>query len=374
MSDKNSNQHYQIQQSIGFLLSMVLAIGLAIASSHLFQNAPATISTAELSPNLSEVKTEAPLTVPEPVNPINLPTVSSPRLFKDVEALAFERYSQSQREQARQYIMEQLQAAGWTPQQQVFENGINLYASRPGTNPEAGTILVAAHYDTVAFSPGADDNATGVATVLEIARLLKNRETLRSLRLAFFDQEESGLWGSIAFSGNENLRADLKGAIVVDMIGYACHVPGCQRYPANIPVTPPSDKGDFVVVVGDVEHLPLLNAFNLSNTEAIGHKSLDNTPVLTIPIPLKGILMPDTLRSDHAPFWYQGVGAVLVTDTANLRNPHYHQPSDIVENIEREFFLGSAQLIVNTTTTLLQSDRNLETVAERSLTPSRVSP
>lgn len=364
MSDKNSNQRHRIQQSIGFVLLMILAIGLALASSDFFQKAPATISTAELSPDLSQVKTEAPLTVPGPVNPINLPKISSPRLFKDVEALAFERYSESQREQVRQYIMEQLQAAGWTPQQQVFENGINLYASRPGTDPEAGTILVAAHYDTVAFSPGADDNATGVATVLEIARLLKNRETVRSLRLAFFDQEESGLWGSIAFSGNEDLRADLNGVIIVDMIGYACHIPGCQRYPANIPVTPPSNKGDFIVVVGDVEHLPLLNAFNSSKTEAISHKNLDTTSVLTIPIPLKGVLTPNTLRSDHAPFWYQGIGAVLVTDTANLRNPHYHQPSDLVENLDREFFLGTAQLIVNTTTTLLESDRSLQTVAE----------
>jgi hypothetical protein len=373
MSDKNSNQRHQLQQSIGFVLLMLLAVGLAIASSNPFPNSPGTIST-ELSPDLSEIKTEAPLTVVASVNPIHPPKISSPRLFKDVEALAFERYSASQLELARLYIIEQLQAAGWTPQQQVFENGINLYADRSGTDPEAGTILVAAHYDTVAFSPGADDNATGVATVLEIARLFKHRETVRSLRLAFFDQEESGLWGSIAFSGKEDLRADLKGVIIADMIGYACHIPGCQHYPANIPVTPPSNQGDFIVVVGDVEHLPLLNAFNSDPTEAIAHKSLDTTPVLTIPIPLKGILMPDTLRSDHAPFWYQGVGATLVTDTANLRNPHYHQPTDIIENLDREFFLGSAQLIVNTTTTLLESDRSLETVAERSPIPSMVSP
>jgi len=70
---------------------------------------------------------------------------------------------------------------------------------------------------------------------------------------------------------------------------------------------------------------------------------------------LKGLLTPDTLRSDHAPFWYQGVGAVLVTDTANLRTPHYHQPSDIPATIDRPFFIGAAQIVLNATTKLLDN-------------------
>lgn len=347
----------KIQQSIGFVLLMILVMGMTIAPSHRNRVSapPATIPTAELVSEFSPIKTEEAPKPPETSSPIDFPTISSKRIFTDLENLAFERYSELQREEARQYIIEQLQAAGWETQQQEFEGGINLYADRPGTDPDAGTILVAAHYDTVAFSPGADDNATGVAAVLEIARLLKNRETVRSLRVAFFDKEESGLWGSLAFAGNEQLRANLKGVIIADMIGYACHIPGCQSYPANIPVTPPSNKGDFIVVIGDAENLPLLNTFNSVKTDAIASKNIHTSPVLTIPIPLKGVLTPDTLRSDHAPFWYQGIGAVLVTDTANLRNPHYHQPTDVVENIDREFFLGSAQLILNSTTTLLES-------------------
>ena len=69
------------------------------------------------------------------------------------------------------------------------------------------------------------------------------------------------------------------------------------------------------------------------------------------------MLLPDTLRSDHAPFWYRGVGAVLLTDTANLRTPHYHQPSDTLVNLDRAFFTGVAQIVVNATNKLLDSDR-----------------
>lgn len=83
--------------------------------------------------------------------------------------------------------------------------------------------------------------------------------------------------------------------------------------------------------------------------------------VLALPIPLKGLLTPDTLRSDHAPFWYQGVGAVLVTDTANLRTPHYHQSSDVPTNIDKNFFNGAAQVVINATNALLDSRLNLNT-------------
>lgn len=362
MTQKNSHRRWKIPPFIGLVLVTILAVGLAIASSNPFPNSPATLPTGELSP----IK---PLEIPTPIsssNPIEIPQISSTRIIADVEELAFERYSPPQLELARDYIIQQLDEAGWKLQQQEFEGGVNLYADRPGTDPDAGIILLAAHYDTVAFSPGADDNATGVATVLEIARALGQRETVRSLRVAFFDQEERGLWGSLAFAGNEELRANLKAAIVIDMIGYACHNPGCQQYPAKLPVTPPSSKGDFLVVVGDAEHLPLLNIFNSANnsatTQGLNSQSIDTPQTLTLPIPFKGILMPDTLRSDHAPFWYQGIGAVLLTDTANLRNPHYHQPTDLLETIDRSFFIGSAQVILNATTHLLESRESLNTV------------
>ncbi len=264
-------------------------------------------------------------------------------------ALNYRRYTEAERDRTRSYLTKSLKQLGWKPELQTFEGGVNIFAQRQGTDAKAGSILVGAHYDTVSVSPGADDNATGVAVVLEVARLLGSRPTSRTLQLALFDREELGLLGSRAFVANEKHLENLQGALVMDMVGFACHKVGCQKYPQGLPVVPPSDKGDFLAVVGDMEHATLLDAFQPSGQDNL-------PPVLTLPVPLKGMLMPDTLRSDHAPFWYRGVGAVLLTDTANLRTPHYHQPSDTPATLDKSFFSGAAQIVVNATTKLLDSD------------------
>ncbi|MBG1265406.1 M28 family peptidase [Nostoc sp. WHI] len=307
-----------------------------------------------------------PVETPQPeskeVN--SAPQVSANKLLTHIQKLNFQRYTTTERSLTRTYITTELRKFGWKPKLEKFSEGVNIFAERVGTSIASGAILVAAHYDTVALSPGADDNASGVAVVLEVARLLGSRTTPRTLQLAFFDQEEAGLLGSQAFVSKAPRLQNLHGAIVMDMVGYACYTAGCQKYPAGLPLTPPSDKGDFLAVIGDTEHLPLLNAFQssqiLPSTVPNKHKS-NLPPVLTLPIPFKGLLTPDTLRSDHAPFWYQGVGAVLVTDTANLRTPHYHKPSDVPATIERSFFTGAAQIVVNATTTLLEKNEILET-------------
>ncbi|AFY47397.1 putative aminopeptidase [Nostoc sp. PCC 7524] len=298
-----------------------------------------------------EIVESVPVVTPQPqpefqeVN--NAPQVSIDRLLTHIEKLNFQRYTATERSRTRIYIINELRKLGWRPKLEKFSDGVNIFAERAGTDTKGGAILVAAHYDTVAESPGADDNASGVAVLLEIARVFRSLPTPQTLQLAFFDQEEAGLLGSKAFVTEEKRLQNLRGVIVMDMVGYACYTTGCQKYPTGLPVTPPSDKGDFLVAVGDTENLHLLNAFENSDTA--------NLPdVLKLPIPLKGLLTPDTLRSDHAPFWYQGVGAVLVTDTANLRTPHYHQPSDTPQNIERSFFAGSAQIVINATNKLLR--------------------
>ena len=231
-------------------------------------------------------------------------------LLAHIRALNYRRYTENERDRTRTYLIKSLKQLGWKPERQTFEGGVNIFAQRQGTEPKSGSILVAAHYDTVWASPGADDNASGVAVVLEIARLLSSRPTPRTLQLAFFDREELGLLCSRAFVAKAKL-ANLQGVIVMDMVGFACHTAGCQKYPQGLPVVPPSDKGDFLAVVGDMEHAQLLDAFQSSVPKKL-------PPVLKLPVPLKGMLMPDTLRSDHAPFWYQGVGAVLLTICVHL--------------------------------------------------------
>ncbi len=321
-------------------LVLVLLVAVVVMGINVF------FHPTEEAPVIATTQVETPQRKPEPKQVTNTPQVSADRLFAHVQKLNFKRFTSSERSRSRSYITSELKKLGWKPTLEKFSDGVNIFAERQGTDNTAGAILVAAHYDTVAISPGADDNASGVAVVLEVARLLGSRPTPRTLQLALFDKEEEGLLGSKAFVTNVTRLASLRGAIVMDMVGYACYTVGCQQYPTGLPVTPPSDKGDFLAVIGDAEHFPLLNAFQNSN-------QINLPPVLTLPIPLKGLLTPETLRSDHAPFWYQGIGAVLVTDTANLRTPHYHQASDTPSTIERSFFTGSAQIVVNATTVLL---------------------
>lgn len=303
-----------------------------------------------------------------PLVAISPPKVSAQRLMADVEALAFQRYTADDRARARSYITTALQSAGWTVQTQEFESGTNLYASRPGTDPQAGTMILAAHYDTVEPSPGADDNATGVATVLEAARLLGRQPTPRTLELVLFDREEEGLLGSTAFVEQLVSSEKFAGALVMDMVGYSCRSEGCQSYPPLLPVKPPTTKGNFLAVLGDQGHLPLINSFVQGNPQASAQanaqpssstRPLSLPPVLTLTIPTMGGLTPDVVRSDHAPFWRQGLGAVLITDTANFRNPNYHRSTDRLETLDPEFFVGSAQVIINALTALLTSQGNL---------------
>jgi hypothetical protein len=291
--------------------------------------------------------------------PTVTPTVDHQRLWADLEALSFQRYTEGDRDHARDYISKALQEAGWSPKTQSFENGINIYAERPGTEPEAGTILLGAHYDTVEQSPGTDDNATAVAAVLEAARLFRQVPTPRTLQIVLFDLEEAGLLGSFAFADDNPTISNVKGAVILEMLGYACHTDGCQRYPRMLPITPPTTRGNFLAVIGDQGHMPLIDSFTQANQS--------NLPeIITLPVPLLGPFTPDLLRSDHAPFWRKGIGAVMVTDTANFRNPNYHQPSDSIETVDREFFTGATQLMVNALTSLLSSRGDLATATHSS--------
>lgn len=315
-----------------------------------FQSANKAVSVA-IEPTPTSEKSNA---ITADLPPIQGPEIDADRLFSHVESLAYERVNEVDRDRARSYITQTLTEFGFSPISLPFEGGINILAERPGTDPDAGTILVGAHYDTVPGAPGADDNATGVATVLEVARVLGATSTPRTIQLAFFDLEEAGLLGSLAFAASEADADTLRGAIILDMVGFACHRPGCQSYPQGLPTETLPDTGNFLAVIGDAEHLPLLKAFKRDRANSLPQ-------IVSLPIPVRGILTPDLLRSDHAPFWLQGIGAVMVTDTANFRNPNYHQPSDLPETLDRSFFKGSAQLVVNATAALLNSQGSLAT-------------
>ena len=280
----------------------------------------------------------------------SIPTVDETRLRDYVNDLAYRRFEAVDRDRARTYITDTLSDLGWEPQLETFDNGgINIVAEQPGTTTDGGTLLIGAHYDTVRDSPGADDNATAVATLLEVARIFAAQPHLRSLRLVFFDQEELGLLGSTAYASQPQNLESLVGAMVLDMVGYTCDQPGCQTYPEALPINPPtSSRGNFIGVIGDLDHPELMAALQSSDRP-------DPPPVFTLPVPLSADLPLDLARSDHVPFWQQGIGAVLVTDTANFRNPHYHQPTDTPDTLDFEFFTGVVQRVVDGVETLVNS-------------------
>jgi len=162
--------------------------------------------------------------------------------------------------------------------------------------------------------------------------------------ISVFDQEELGLRGNIAFAANKGALKTAR-VIVMDMVGFACYTLGCQRYP-GLPIIPSTNRGDFLAVVGDSEHLPLLEAFQKSTQAGL-------PPVLTLPVPLKGMLIPDTLRSDHAPFWYQGSWRSAIDGYGEFAYALL-PPAERYTGNDKPFFTGAAQIVVNATTMLLE--------------------
>jgi hypothetical protein len=285
------------------------------------------------------------------------PAPDPARIEADVRALAFERFDDESRKRVRAILAHRLTALGFQPELQAFGRGINVVGRRPakGDAPTdapadaAGDVLVAAHFDTVAGSPGANDNATGLAVALEMARLFAAPETGRGLRIAFFDGEEAGLAGSTSYARSASRLAGLRVAIVLEMLGRTCGAPGCQRLPPDAPIAlPPGQRGDFLAVLGDDVNPGLLPLFVRAAVEG-------QPPVLALPVLDAGRGLPDTRRSDHAPFWDAGVPAVLLTDTADLRVPEaYHGPADVADTLDWRFLTGNAQTLSTALAALLQ--------------------
>jgi aminopeptidase YwaD len=197
-------------------------------------------------------------------------------------------------------------------------------------------VIVGAHYDTVQGSPGADDNASAVAALLELARimepLLHGHGPFRSrLHLAAYDLEEYGMIGS-HIHGRGLLRelATVRGMIALEMLGYADSRPGSQHLPPELVGVYP-EVGNFIGVCGNEDSSELV----VGVAEAM--KQVPGLPVEFIAVPGRGETLPPVRLSDHSSFWDHGYPALMITDTAFLRNPHYHQASDTPETLDYAF-------------------------------------
>lgn len=223
----------------------------------------------------------------------------------------------------------------------------NWVLDLPG-NSSKPPILIGAHYDTFPGSPGADDNATGIAVLLELARAFAAEPAQYPVRLVAFDLEEiiASDLGARGVNGSSYYAAELRQQgqplrlmICLEMLGYCDLTPGSQKYPPGLQYFYPN-QGNFIALIGNWRTIPDL--IRLSRTI----RRAGQVPCEWLPAGSKGKIVPDTRRSDHAPFWDQGYRAIMVTDTANLRNPHYHRGSDRLEILDLSFLTHVCQGLI----------------------------
>jgi Zn-dependent M28 family amino/carboxypeptidase len=248
-------------------------------------------------------------------------------------------------QQAEHYLRNQFSEAGLAVTTHEFEALGGIYRNVIGIahpplerdQPVQAPLIVAAHYDTVRSSPGADDNASGLAVLLDVAHRIKQTSLNRPVHLIAFCLEEEDLLGSRAYVAHlTETRKPVHGAIILECVGYARDEEGSQRIPPGVPIAVPT-VGNFLAVVG--------NQNSAAFTAAVSQAMISHVPVVPLVVPGNGEVLPDTRRSDHTAFWEQGFPAVMLTDTANFRNPHYHRPSDTIETLNLDFLAAVADAV-----------------------------
>ncbi|MEF8823957.1 MAG: M28 family peptidase [Desulfohalobiaceae bacterium] len=257
-------------------------------------------------------------------------------------------------ERAGAYVGEVLRDSGLTVHREGYPCGkletANWVARLEGNAPERRHFLLGAHYDTVTGCPGADDNASAVAVLLETARWLRDIPGLEdTVSFVAFALEEPPFFGTRSMGSRvhaERLRRGeerLDGMLCLEMVGYTCGVPGCQGYP---PLVKPllgsraRDVGDYIAIVGSTE------SAGLSREVTRAFRSNPDLPVLKLNIPFRGRLIPQVRQSDHSAFWDLGYSAVMITDTAYYRNPHYHRATDGMETLDFDFMARLVESLV----------------------------
>jgi hypothetical protein len=263
------------------------------------------------------------------------------RLRADVAALVGERGDRSQRsagtlERAREVIEGSLRESGFAVTRLPYaSDGVtvsNLEAVLAGGAKAREVVVIGAHYDTAAGGPGADDNASGVASMLALARALSasKRAPARTIRfVAFVNEEPPYFWneamGSLVYAKACKARGDAIVAMLsLETLGFYRDEPGSQKYPPIVSLFYP-DRADFVAFVGN-----------------LGSRGVVHDAIRTFrerePFPSEGAALPSFVTgvgwSDQWSFWQCGYPGVMVTDTAPFRNPNYHQPGDKPETLD----------------------------------------
>jgi aminopeptidase YwaD len=249
---------------------------------------------------------------------------------------------------AHDYLSDQYERLGLQVSFQTFRALGGSYQNVLGTlPPTTGSsrrsrlpLIIAAHYDTVQGSPGADDNASGLAVMLEVARRLREVSTSCEVRFIAICLEEQDLLGSLAYAASlRDINEEIAGAIVLECVGYTSDKNGSQTVPRGMPFAIPT-TGDFLGIVGNTASAKLVKGF-----EQASNREVPELKTVSIVVPGQGEQLPDTRRSDHAAFWHFGYPAIMLTDTANFRNPHYHRPTDTLETLDLDFIRRVARSV-----------------------------
>ncbi|MFO0861452.1 MAG: M20/M25/M40 family metallo-hydrolase [Phycisphaerales bacterium] len=243
-------------------------------------------------------------------------------------------YHPKQLAQAAMDLKEQLASLGFEVNEHSFPTKgsltPNLEVTIPGTTRPAEIVVVGAHYDTTQRSPGSDDNASGCAAIVALARMLKESPQPRTIRLALFPNEElpaggtpemgSWIYAKKARAAGDNITAMLS----LEMLGYYSDAPGSQKYPAPLSSFYPS-TGNFIAFVSNYDNRALVKRCVGAFREQAS-------------FPSEGAALPNAIRdvgrSDHWGFWKEGYPALMITDTANFRNPNYHRATDTPDTLD----------------------------------------
>ena len=230
------------------------------------------------------------------------------------------------------YIIKAITAAGMEATRDDFtlnwEEGTftNIHALKKGKTDKR--IVVGAHFDAVHESPGANDNASGVAVLIELIYLFKEDTGLNhDIEFVFYDAEELGIWGSQRHARElRNQNVVVVCMLCIDMVGYYSDEEHSQTYPIDGMERLYGTTGDFLAVVGRMRDTGLVESAKKAFQEAV-------------PLRIESFLAPQWFQflftvSDHSPFWRQGYPAMLFTDTANFRSEHLHQPTDTWDTLD----------------------------------------
>ena len=236
---------------------------------------------------------------------------------------------------AEEYVWENFTQMCYAPRRQTFLyqrlEVSNIIAGEQAAN---GYYILGAHFDTVAGTPGADDNASAVAVLLEVARLARKFTLPRAWTFIGFTTEEPPAFftpymGSRVYAKTARKQKDhILGMLCLEMVGYYRQEPGSQSLPLTLRFLGYPSTGNFIGLVSDRRSKPLMLRLEAALKDGC------RLPTATLAAPLGGHLLPEVRLSDHANFWDEGYPAVMLTDTAFMRNPHYHGPTDTMEKLD----------------------------------------